>query len=609
MGRIIGLSLARRRHQILLSLEHAYPDETETWRRKLYYESCARMVEMTLFLAASAYFEQERLDKILEIDEATKGMMEDWATRSLAKKTPAVILLPHVAMAEAMILLPLAISKQLEVNVIFRPLNQAKINAWVHQLRSRFGAKMLSKRDGFNQAMAALRAGETVTVLFDQDASKKGSMITFMNRICSATDLPGLLAKRFNADLFVAIPERTGLWRAKLNLQQLPTQGNVEEVTIGGHRALEEYLKADFNKAADWLWLHNRWGHQYKPHKRFKLSPKRSYLDIQNRYLGREKIPRNTKLWVRMPNWLGDVVMTLPLLRAIRRGRPDMEITLIGKPAFKPLFDRLEVGDCFIPLPDRGMGYFREFRRLKTKYPDTCLLFTNSFRGDFEAFLTGCRQRLGMQRPCKRRPFLTSPYKLPDTIDETRMHQTHVWELMLRSYGLLEPLDYSALPRKETVDGKTEVGLICGTENAPEKRWPVSHWRELIEQLLGSCPDVKILLFGTPADNAITTQVADGFPEASVINLAGRTNLDEFCDGLKHCSAIACNDTGGMHLANMMGTPVVAVFGPTNPTRTGPIFDAQATILQPEGCPPEGGSPIGKVSAERVLTALLPHLK
>ena len=59
-----------------------------------------------------------------------------------------------------------------------------------------------------------------------------------------------------------------------------------------------------------------------------------------------------------MPNWLGDVVMALPILRAIRKGRPDMEMTLLGKAAFKPLFDRLGVADRFIPLPTQGSGFF-----------------------------------------------------------------------------------------------------------------------------------------------------------------------------------------------------------------------------------------------------------
>lgn len=608
LGRIIGLSQPHRRRDILRSLHHAYPEETEQWRRKLYYESCARTVEMGLFVAASAYFSEERLSRVLQIDDEVQTRINDWFESNKDKKKASVLLLPHVCMAESMILLPRAIPYESKVNVIFRPLNQAKIDAWLGEQRSRFGANMLSKRDGFNQAMAALREGETVAVLYDQNASKKGSMITFMDRVCSATDLPGLLVKRFDADVFIAIPERIGLWRARLHLQQLPKPQSVEEVSIAGHRALEQHLQRSFNCAADWLWLHMRWDHQNNPVKRFKISPKKSHLEAQNRYLGRSAVPRKTRLWIRMPNWLGDVVMALPLLRALRAGRPDMEITLIGKAAFKPLVDRLGVGDQFIALPKQGAGYFREFYKLRRRYPDCYLLFTNSARSDLEAFLTRCDQRFGMLRPGKKRPLLTDSYLLPEDIDETKIHQTAVWEMMLRRYGLLEPLDTTALPRKQDASAPPQVGLICGTENSPEKRWPITHWRQLVERIIESAPEVEILLFGTPADDAITREVAKGFPEARVTNLAGKTNLDEFCDGLHDCRAIVCNDTGGMHLANMLGTPVVAIFGPTNPVRTGPVFDAPAAILQPEGCPATGGMPIDQISAETVFKALSQHL-
>ena len=300
--------------------------------------------------------------------------------------------------------------------------------------------------------------------------------------------------------------------------------------------------------------------------------------------------------------------MALPILRAIRQARPDFEITLIGKAAFQPLFDRLEVADRFIPLPKQGRGYFKKFYQLRRDYPDTYLMFTNSTRSDLEAFLTRCPQRLGMIRPGKKRQLLTKPYFLPADLDETTKHQTEVWELMMRRYGLRESLDCSPLPR-DTSLGRPQVAMICGTENAPEKRWPISHWRVLIEQLLAAQPEVEVLLFGTPADRAITDQVADGFPEGAIQNLAGKTNLAEFCDGLKRCNAVVCNDTGGMHLANMMGTPVVVVFGPTNPVRTGPIFDAAKHILQPEGCPATGGFAIEGVSAERVLAAVLPYVE
>ena len=77
---------------------------------------------------------------------------------------------------------------------------------------------------------------------------------------------------------------------------------------------------------------------------------------------------------------------------------------------------------------------------------------------------------------------------------------------------------------------------------------------------------------------------------------------------IARCAVLACNDTGGMHLANMLGVPVVAVFGPTNPVRTGPVFEARAAVLQPPGCPATGGADIAGVTAERVTAAVIERL-
>ena len=608
LGRVIGLCAGARRHITLNNLHHAFPRQSEEWRRKVYYEACARVVEMALFMPASRYFSESRLDSTLEVDAALRAKVERYISGDQQGK-PFVVMLPHMTMSEAASLLPRYFPGLPQINVIFRPLNQPALNAWVEQARSRFGVRQLSRRSGYNDAMAGLRRGEGVAILFDQDSTRRGTTSLFMGRLASMTNLPGLMALRFDTDIHLLLLERTEFWQAKLNLQQLPQCETSAEVAVRAHNLLEAYLRRDAHTAPDWLWLHGRWGHRTSSHRRFHLPTKRMELEQTNAINGNTATPRKTRLWVRMPNWLGDVVMALPLLRAIRQGRPDFEITLIGKAAFQPLFDRLDVGERFIPLPKQGRGYFSTFYQLRRDYPDTYLLFTNSTRSDLEAFLTRCPQRMGMVRPGKKRQLITDPYLLPPEIDETQEHQTHVWELMLQSYGLVESLDTSPLPREEPVRARPQVAMICGTENAPQKRWPISHWRALVEQLLAAVPEVEIMLFGTPADRVITDQVADGFPEGAIENLAGKTDLAAFCDGLKQCNVVVCNDTGGMHLANMLGTPVAVVFGPTNPVRTGPIFDAPTHILQPEGCPVAGGMPIEGVSAERVFASVLPHVE
>ena len=111
------------------------------------------------------------------------------------------------------------------------------------------------------------------------------------------------------------------------------------------------------------------------------------------------------------------------------------------------------------------------------------------------------------------------------------------------------------------------------------------------------------MLFGTANDTPITDAVAAGFG-TRVENVAGRTTLPEYCARLRACRLLVTNDTGGMHLANALGVPLIALFGPTNPLRTGPVFSAPVAILQPPGCPPAGGSPLSDISALTVAAEI-----
>lgn len=127
----------------------------------------------------------------------------------------------------------------------------------------------------------------------------------------------------------------------------------------------------------------------------------------------------------------------------------------------------------------------------------------------------------------------------------------------------------------------------------------MAHWRALIESL----PGENFLLFGTANDAPITAAVAAGFGER-VENLAGRTSLADYGARLRGCRRLVTNDTGGMHLANVLGVPLIALFGPTNPLRTGPVFAAPVIILQPPGCAPAGGSPLAEIAAATVVAAI-----
>jgi heptosyltransferase-2 len=601
-GDFIFFCLPRRRRLVLSNLHHAFPEKPRAWHRSIGRESCRRLIETGLLSLATPFLDHRRYGRIVA---ATPGLLAAYARH---RDAPAATLIcsPHLSYWEAQTAMPLIVPAPFpEFGIIFRPLDNDAANTLVKSSRERFGMKLLSRKEGFAEALKILRRQGFVGVLFDQNAGLQGALTLLFDRVCSTTELPGLMAEKFNARVYGIYPRRLAFWRVEIGFEPVDHDGSSAHVTLGLNRWLESLLRRDDNLCASWLWAHDRWRNQDMPSRRFRLEAKRTLLARDLAARGHISAPRRTRIWIRMPNWLGDVVMALPLLRALRASRPDAELTLVAKKQFLPLLESWSIADRLHPLPSQGAGYYRHFRALRMEFPDVWLLLTNSFRGDLEAWLTGCRQRFGLVRPGKSRPLLSHRFSQPADFDETTRHQLELWEHFLRHFGLAGPLDRApqairaeATPRDTAHRSMPNppIGLICGSENTPAKRWPVSHWRALIESLAGE----NFVLFGTANDAAITAAVAAGFPADRVRDVAGRTDLITFAREVCDCRLLVTNDTGGMHLANALGVPLIALFGPTNPVRTGPVFAAQVRILQPRGCPATGGGNLAEIRPETV---------
>jgi heptosyltransferase II len=587
------LLLARGRRRLILSnLHHAFPDKPRGWQRRTARLCCHRFVETGMLSLATPFLSERRIRRIARLAPS----VEQWARNRAATGRATVFGTLHLALWESQTWLKLLSPVPLpEFGIIFRPLDNPQADAFVKRTRERFGMRLLSRKQGFADAARILREGGCVGVLFDQNAGMQGALTLLLGRVCSTSELPGLLACKFGAELRTFHPRRTGFWRVSFESDPIPHDGTAAGATFGLNRWLEDALSDD-DLCASWLWVHDRWRHQDVPARRLRLSSKRDLLAADVASRGLPALPRRTRIWVRMPNWLGDVAIALPLLRAIRRSRPDAALTLVARAQFLPLLAGWGVAEELIPLPDRGPGYFPRFASLGAEYPDTWILFTNSLRGDLEAWLAGCPQRFGILRPGKSRPLLTHAYRVPDGFDEAARHQIEFWRDFLVHFGLEGEPDRTPL---SAAPASGPIGLIPGSENTPAKRWPVGHWRRLIEDL----PGESFVIFGTAADRDIARRVAAGF-EPRVEDRAGRTSLAAFSEGLAACRLVVTNDTGGMHLANALGIPVVALFGPTNPIRTGPIFDAPRTLLQPPGCPPTGGAPLDGLQPGTVAQAV-----
>lgn len=601
LGTLLHVGLPRRRRLLRSNLSHAFPELSATARNRIARESCRRLVETGMLSLASPYLSTDRLRQILR---AGPGL-EDMLRERRDQPRPTLLVSAHLAYWEAQTWMAVLTEVSIgEFGVIYRPLDHPGLDDFVRRTRERFGMRLLSRKAGFAEAARILRNRGCVGILFDQNAGMQGALTTLFGRVCSTTELPGILAEKFGAEVRVITAHRHAFWRVELRITPVPHDGTAAGVVFALNQGLEEMLTRDTGLRDSWLWSHDRWRHQDRPTARFRLESRRNLLEGEQRFRGWSHLPRRTRLYVRLPNWLGDVVMALPLLRALRAARPDMELTLVGKGPFREV---CELGglefEHYAPLPPRGWGYWRSFRARAEHAPDTYLLLTQSIRGDLEAWLTAAPQRFGLARPGHRRPLLTHAYRRPTATDPRTQHQFAEWEAMLRHFGLEGAVDRNPSAPCPPPDRPT-VGLICGSENHPAKRWPAAHWSALIQRF----PEVAFVLFGTPADRIITDTIAAACPGAKVENLAGRTTLKEFGARLRACTVLVSNDTGGMHLANALGIPVIALFGPTNPVRTAPVFSSAVEILQPPGCPPTGGAALVDLAPDSVAAALRRHL-
>jgi ADP-heptose:LPS heptosyltransferase len=489
-----------------------------------------------------------------------------------------------------------------KIGVIYRPLKNPKLDQWIQRSRERFGFKMLSRKEGLIKAGKLLKDKQWLSLLFDQNAGKVGTLITQFDRVASATELPGLLHQKYNAKVYISHLKRVDFWRSEYVLKEIEKGEKPIETIFRAHQWLENYLSENNDQCADWLWSHKRWKTQDEPHLRFRIEHKKNALEEDAIFRKRKSPPRRTKLWVRLPNWLGDIVMAMPLIREIQNARPDFDITLLAPKSYTPWIEKTFPKLKTVALPPKGLKRFLFYYRARTQFIDVFLILTNSQRGDIEAFLTRAKQRFGIEYQ-KKRPLLTYKWKIPAELDWNRTHQSVLIEKLVQHFGLVKKVSNRPFHIFGLLPEDNKISILFGSDNSPEKRWPIERWRGLIGKLLGLSPKFDIYLFGTDKDIATANQIVNGFPQEHIKNLTGKTNILQFAEHLAESSLVIANDSGGLHLANFSGTPTIGLYGPTNPIRTGPFYNAIKEIISPPHCPDIGGYPIDYINEEQVMKA------
>ena len=326
---------------------------------------------------------------------------------------------------------------------------------------------------------------------------------------------------------------------------------------------------------------------------------------------------RTQRILVRGVNWLGDAVMCTPALLRLRERFPQAHIALLTHEKLADLWPQHPAVDEVISFGSRT-GVQAVGRRLRSGRFDVAVVLPNSVRSALEVWLARIPRRVGYRRPWRNwfltdavedragavamrkrtvaeiRALVAAPPAAPArrTPGSPHAHHIHQYLHLVGALGAnpmpLAPrlhvsgLELAALDSVRLKQGRLAdfvIGLNPGAEYGPATRWPVENFAAVANELYRrlSC---EFLVFGGPGDVELANQLASWLPgpraNGHVTSLAGRTSLRELMANLRLCHVLLTNDTGPMHVAAALGTPVVVPFGSTAPELTGPGLPAEA---------------------------------
>jgi heptosyltransferase-2 len=269
----------------------------------------------------------------------------------------------------------------------------------------------------------------------------------------------------------------------------------------------------------------------------------------------------------------------VPAVRAIKRGRPDAHVTVLAPEKIAAVWRLVAEVDAVLSL---GSGALWHVVRLLRRQPrfDAGIVLPNSFRSALELWLGGVPRRVGYAGH-HRRWLLNQPVRKPPH-GGPPPHQVEHYLGIARSLGIAAEVGEITAVGREIAPMLLgpRFGLCPGAEYGPAKRWLPERFAETAAALGGHW-----VLFGTSKDEEIGAQIVTILGETCT-NLIGQTTIEQLIEELRQCALLLTNDTGTMHLATLLGVPVVAVFGSTAPRLTGPLGRKSRVVRHQVECSP-----------------------
>ncbi|MBI1292591.1 lipopolysaccharide heptosyltransferase II [bacterium] len=304
------------------------------------------------------------------------------------------------------------------------------------------------------------------------------------------------------------------------------------------------------------------------------------------------------RIAVRLTNWVGDCVMNTPFLARLRAIYPDAHIAAWGRRSVTGILQNHPHVDEIRTLDDRTRGGFlaavRELRRFRA---DLGFLLPNSLQTAALFTLGGVRRRVGYDRD-GRRFLLTDPVRL--RAEDLAVHEVRYYLRLLHRFDPAPPVDPPPLLLRVTEEesagmvswlaersigaGEPVLGVNPAAFFGTAKRWPAERYAEAARTLAEEL-DCRVVVTGLPQERDVAQAVCDaGGPRFH--NGAGEMSLRQLMAFLARCSLFLTNDSGAMHIAAALGTPLVAVFGSTDWVTTAPLSPRARIVRIDTPCAP-----------------------
>jgi heptosyltransferase-2 len=304
------------------------------------------------------------------------------------------------------------------------------------------------------------------------------------------------------------------------------------------------------------------------------------------------------RILIKVPNWLGDAVMGLPTIKGMRSLFPDSYLAVLVKSELEDLFlHEPDINEVISYESRRGLKRlsteYKMIKQIKGKGFDMALILPRSFHSALIGFLSKIPNRVGYASEARSK-LLTQT--LPRTKESLSQHRVYYFLNLLNIWG--RPVAFSApritIPKttRDWVADKTRnikehlvVGFNTGATYGSAKCWLPERYVQLAKDLINK-KKVWIILFGSPAEEKLNLAIASKINHSNVLNYTGKTSITQMAGLLSSCRLLVTNDTGTMHVAAAVRTPVVAIFGPTDPVTTLPFGNNHTIIRKEISCSP-----------------------